>query len=60
MAHTTTDIGWSALLEVFGFYGGFKREFENYYFSAALIIIAIQVSIDFTLVFLSKKTVSKS
>ncbi len=53
--HTITDIGWTALLETLGFHTSFQKEFENYYFSAALITIILQVIIDFYLLFLSRK-----
>ncbi len=57
-AHTFTDTGLSALLDVLGIDAGFNRRNENFYFGTSIALFFIQVVIDLWLrkvILISKK-----
>ncbi|MGH1387279.1 hypothetical protein [Kordia sp.] len=53
--HTTTNIGWSVLLDLLGYDGSFNRDFESYYFYGAIGLMLVQVLIDTSLWILIKR-----
>jgi hypothetical protein len=44
--HETTHIGLSSFLELFGMYGFYNPENEQFYFTATSVILIIQILID--------------
>src|SRR5687767_7764479 len=44
--HAITDNGLSSLLDIFGINSGYNNEYENYYFTASIILLFAQLIMD--------------
>jgi hypothetical protein len=54
--HAFTDNGLSSILDLFGVYGGYNREYEDYFFFGSLSLLLIQAIADIRLRKLTRQT----